>query len=281
MYLPTTAMVTSWAGWMMRCNSCRQSSISSGLAFRFSFSTISSSRSVLHQAERHFVDAELLVAFLDDRARLDVAEQRDLLGVVLGQLAFGPADEDVGLDTDLPQLADRVLRRLGLRFPGGLEVGNQRQMNVQAIVLADVERELPDGFQEGHAFDIADGAADLGDDHVHVVGRQLADGRLDLVGDVRDDLDGPAEVIAAPFLLDDGKINPARGVIAIAAERGVGEALVMAQVEVGLGPVVEHVDFAVLVGAHGAGIDVDVRIEFLQADRAARGVPAACRRRRW
>ncbi len=37
----------------------------------------------------------------------------------------------------------------------------------------------------------------------------------------------------------------------------------MAQVEVGLAAVVEHVDFAVLIGAHRAGIDVDVRIELL------------------
>ena len=43
----------------------------------------------------------------------------------------------------------------------------------------------------------------------------------------------------------------------------------MAQVEVGLGAVVEDVDLAVLVGAHGAGIDVDVGIELLQADAQA------------
>src|SRR5262249_20226768 len=38
------------------------------------------------------------------------------------------------------------------------------------------------------------------------------------------------------------------------------------EVEVGLGAIVENVDFAVLVGAHGAGIDVDVRVELLQPD---------------
>ena len=61
---------------------------------------------VVDQAERHLVDAELLVALLDDGPRLDVAEQGDLLGIVLGQLALGAADQDVGLDADLPQLAD-------------------------------------------------------------------------------------------------------------------------------------------------------------------------------
>ena len=41
----------------------------------------------------------------------------------------------------------------------------------------------------------------------------------------------------------------------------------MAQVEIGFAAVVEHVDLAVLVGAHRARIDVDVRIELLHADR--------------
>src|SRR5271163_1704899 len=43
----------------------------------------------------------------------------------------------------------------------------------------------------------------------------------------------------------------------------------MAEVEIGLGAVVQHVDFAVLVRAHGAGIDVEVRIEFLQPNSQA------------
>ena len=43
----------------------------------------------------------------------------------------------------------------------------------------------------------------------------------------------------------------------------------MAQIEIGLGAVVEHVDFAVLIRAHGAGIDVDVGIELLQPDAQA------------
>ena len=86
---------------------------------------------------------------------------------------------------------------LVLSLAGRLEVGHQRQVDVQAVLLADVEGELADRFEERQPLDVADGAADLGDDHVHVVGGQLADGRLDLVGDVRDDLDGLAEVLAA------------------------------------------------------------------------------------
>src|SRR3712207_8821808 len=39
----------------------------------------------LRQADRHLVDRHRLVALLDHRPLLDVAEQRDLLGVLLAQ----------------------------------------------------------------------------------------------------------------------------------------------------------------------------------------------------
>src|SRR5262249_38707824 len=82
--------------------------------------------------------------------------------------------------------------------------------------------------------------------------------------DVRDDLDGAAEIVAAALLLDDGLVDLAGGVVAVAAEGGVGEALVVAEVEISFGTVIEDVDLTVLVGAHRAGIDVDVRVELLQ-----------------
>ncbi len=43
----------------------------------------------------------------------------------------------------------------------------------------------------------------------------------------------------------------------------VDEALVVADVEVGLGAVLGHEHLAVLEGAHRPGIDVQVRVEFL------------------
>ncbi len=46
----------------------------------------------------------------------------------------------------------------------------------------------------------------------------------------------------------------------------VGEPLVVAEVEVGLGAVVGDEDLAVLERAHRAGIDVQVRVELLQSD---------------
>ena len=95
-----------------------------------------------------------------------------------------------------------------------------------------------------------------------VVG-QFANDALDFVGDVRNDLHGFAQEFAAALLVDDAQIDLAGGVVGIARQRAVGEPFVVAQVEVGFAAVVQHVHFAVLVGAHRAGIDVDVRIELL------------------
>ena len=47
-------------------------------------------------------------------------------------------------------------------------------------------------------------------------------------------------------------------------ELGVREALVVTEVEIGLGAVVGDEDLAVLERAHGSRVDVEVRIEFLQ-----------------
>src|SRR5262249_49942538 len=190
----------------------------------------------------------------------------DLADLFLADGAFGPANEDVGLDTDLPELTDGVLCRLRLDLAGRLEIRNQCQMDIQHVRPADVERKLANRFQKRQALDVADRAADLRDDHIDVVGGEHADGRLDLIGHVRNDLHGFAEIVAVALFLDHRLIDLAGGVVAIAAQGRVGEAFVVAKVEIGFGAVVKHVDFAVLIWAHGAGIDVDVRVELLQAD---------------
>ena len=44
----------------------------------------------------------------------------------------------------------------------------------------------------------------------------------------------------------------------------VGEALIVTQIQVGLGAIFGHVDLTVLIRAHRARVDVDVRVELLQ-----------------
>ena len=68
--------------------------------------------------------------------------------------------------------------------------------------------------------------------------------------------------------------------LSVLRARDAGEALVVAEVEVGLRAVVGDVDFAVLIRAHRARIDVQVGIELAQADFEAPRLqqrPKSCR----
>jgi hypothetical protein len=96
---------------------------------------------------------------------------------------------------------------------------------------------------------------------------------------VRDHLDGGAEIIAAAFLGEDLLIDAPGGDVVLAGGGAAGEALVMAEVEVGLGAVVGDVDLAVLVGRHGAGIDVEIGVELLQPHRIAARLQQRAERR--
>ena len=83
---------------------------------------------------------------------------------------------------------------------------------------------------------------------------------------MRDYLHGLAEVVAPPLLLEDVLVYLPGGQIVEFAELAVGEALIVAEVEVGFSAVVEHIHLAVLERAHRSRVDVEVGIEFLYPD---------------
>ena len=163
------------------------------------------------EEERHLVD-RLGGLGGDDGVGRDVREERDLLADLVAHRLVGAQDDHVGLDADAAQLLDGVLRRLRLELARGHERRQQRDVDVQDVGPADVLAHLADGLEERQALDVADRAADLDDDHVRVaVARDALDALLDLVRDVRDDLDGAAEVVAAPLLRDHGLVDAAGG----------------------------------------------------------------------
>ena len=84
-----------------------------------------------------------------------------------------------------------------------------------------------------------------------------------------------AQVVAAAFLEDDLLVDAAGGEVVVAREWRVGEALVVAEVEVGFGAVVGDEDFAVLEGRHGSGIDVEVGVELHHVDAQAAALKQA------
>ncbi len=94
---------------------------------------------VLDQAQRHFVDREVLVLLFDDGIERHVAEEGDFLAIFARNRSLGAADQHVGLNTDFPQAAHGVLRRFRLQFAGGLEIRDERQVDVEAVLFADVQ----------------------------------------------------------------------------------------------------------------------------------------------
>src|SRR4051812_22464610 len=83
---------------------------------------------------------------------------------------------------------------------------------------------------------------------------------------MRNDLDRAAEIIAAPFLLDDALVNLARGEIIAPAHLPADKSLIMAEIEVGFRAVFSNENFTMLKWAHGAGIHIDVGIQLKQGD---------------
>ena len=142
-------------------------------------------------------------------------------------------------------------------------------MHVADVLPTHVPPELADGLNEGDDLDVAHGAADLHDDDVHVVVGQLAHPLLDLVGDVGDDLYGPAEEVTSPLLLDHRAVDPSGRRVGALVQVLVDEPLVVPQVEVGLAAVLGDEDLAVLARVHGARVDVDVGVQLAHGDPQA------------
>ena len=86
------------------------------------------------------------------------------------------------------------------------------------------------------------------------------------VSDVGDDLHGFAEVFAASFLIEDVPVDFAGGKVRELIKVLVDESFVVTEVEVGFRAVFCDIDLAVLIGAHGTGVDVDIWVELLSGD---------------
>ncbi len=209
--------------------------------------------------DRHVVDARH-VECLDHGFGAHVAEERDLAPLVLRQRPVGAAEQHVGLDADGSELLDRMLGRLGLELAGARDIGHQREMDEGGRSARQLVAELTDRLEEGQALDVAHGAADLAQHEIDAL-VAAGDEGLDGVGDVGDHLHRRAEIIAAPLLADDLLVDAPRGDVVGLAGGTPGEALVMAEVEVGLSAVVGDEHLAVLIGAHGSRVDIEIGVE--------------------
>ena len=219
------------------------------------------------QHARNFVDG-VDVFQADHRTLFDVGEQGDLAARGHIDRMVGAAHQHVRLQANGAQLLDRMLSRLGLGLAGSGDIRHQSQVHQHGALGAHFHTQLANGFEERLRLDIADGATNFHQGHVGIAGT-LDDATLDLVGDVRNDLNGRAQVITTALLAQHIFVHPTGGEVVALAHRGTDEALVVAQVEVGLGAVVGDEHLTVLERAHGARIDVDIRVQLEHGDLQA------------
>ena len=232
-------------------------------------------QSLAVQGRRHLVDAGGVLA-LDDGGGVDVAHEGDLTLDPLGQGSVRAQHQGIGLDADGAQDRHRVLGGLGLELAGRRQEGDERDVHESHVLPSQVRPHLAGGLEEGLGLDVPHRAADLGDDDVGHralgVGRGLSPhDALDLVGDVRDDLNCVPEILPATLLGDDVGVDLPGGGVGGPGEVDVEEALVVADVQVRLRAILGDEDLSVLEGVHRAGVDVDVRVELLHDDAQATG----------
>ena len=107
-------------------------------------------------------------------------------------------------------------------------------MNKGCIVRAHAQTQLTHGFQKWQRFDIAHSATDFNDGDINGFWRFKACTALDevlyFVGDVGNDLNRFAQVIAAALFFKHAFVNLARGEVVGLLHAGVDETLVVAQI---------------------------------------------------
>ena len=206
----------------------------------------------------------------DHAVGLDVAEQGDFAEDGLLERLIAAQHDDVRGNAHALQLLDRVLRGLGLVLLAAVQIRHERHVDVECVFAPDLQPDLTDGLEKRLALNVAGRAADLRDNDVGVrLAADTIDKVLDLIRDVRNDLHRFAEVLAAALLVEHVPVHLAGREVGVFVQVLVDEALIVAEVEIGLRAVLGDVHLAMLIWAHGAGVYIDIGVELLRGDLQA------------
>src|SRR5687768_4246846 len=159
--------------------------------------------------------------------RRNVAVQRDLFFDIRADLVIRAAQDGIRLNADPTQLLHRMLRRLRLQLAGRTQLRHEGHVNVEDVAPSYILSHLANGFQEPLRLNVSYRATHLHYDHVRAGTRtDSLDALFDLVRDVRNDLDRPAEVIPPTLFANHlGKDLPCRD-ITVASQALIRESLI-------------------------------------------------------
>ena len=134
-------------------------------------------------------------------------------------------------------------------------------------------------FQEGLALDVAHRTTNFDYRDVSIACAELHSA-LDLVGDVRNHLDGAAQIVPATLFTQDLGIHFTRRKIVRFTHCRARKTLVVPQVQVRFGTVFRHENLTVLERAHRARIDVNIGVEFQKCHFKTTGLEDSRKRSR-
>ncbi len=208
---------------------------------------------------------------LNDGRFAHIAEERQFAPFFRGDFPVRAHQKDVRGNADGTQFLHGMLRRLRLEFARRRNPRHQCQMHIDGVAARQFVAELANRFEEGHRLDVADGSADFAQNEIVIV-IAFEDELLDLVGNVRDHLHRGAQIVATTLFFQNVLVDPACGDVVLLVGRAPREALIMAKVQVGLGTVIGDENLTMLIGRHRARINIQVGIEFTDANAVPTGL---------
>jgi hypothetical protein len=188
----------------------------------------------------------------EDLTGLHMTKHRYLgLDTLVKPSLFAAAGNQVGSKTKPTEVTDRGLSRLGLLLANRSNCGDQRDVDQGKVIVTDAKLELPHGLNKGCRLNVSDSASELDNADVRFLASVIdgdsgdaLDPVLDGIGDVGDDLDGLAEIVALALALDDIAVDLAGGDVVGTGKGHVQVTLVVAKVKVNLSTIVQHKDLA-------------------------------------
>ena len=217
----------------------------------------------IQQIQRNLIDG-IGIDNLNHRFPIHIAEEGNLFLHFIGHPLFHTAGDNIRMNPQPLELIDAVLGGFGFRLTGSVEIRHKGAVDIKHVLGADFPFHLTDGFQKRLGFDITDGTADFGNDHIGVsFFSRTQDAFFDFIGHMRNHLNGAAEIIAAAFFFQHGVINFAAGGITVFGKIDINKTFIVADIQVSFGAVIGNEHFAMLIRAHSAGVDIDIRVKFL------------------
>ena len=217
----------------------------------------------LLQHQRRFVKAGESDVFYD-AVQLHVAEEGYLFEYGILERLVAAEDYYIGVYAHALKLLYGMLGGLGLVLIGAAEEGDEGNVYEQAVLPAYLQGYLPHSLYKGLGLYIAYGAAYFGYYHIGVC--LLAHTVYEIlyfVGYVGYDLHCGTKEFSAALLIQHVPVYLTGGDIGILIQVLIDETLIMSQIQIGLCTIFCDEYLAMLDRVHGAGINIDIRIEFL------------------